>query len=107
MELENIILSVVTQTKKDRHGMYSLISGYYIQKKYRIPRIQSTELKKVNKLKGPCEDTSVPLGKEKKAITSWERWTWEGKWTRWGWGRGEPDLVLGEGKGLKEGQDKE
>jgi len=28
MELENIILSVVTQNQKDMHGMYSLISGY-------------------------------------------------------------------------------
>ena len=28
MELENIILSEVTQTHKDVHGMYSLISGY-------------------------------------------------------------------------------
>jgi hypothetical protein len=27
MELENIILSEVTQTQKDMHGMYSLISG--------------------------------------------------------------------------------
>ena len=27
MELENIILSEVTETKKDTHGMYSLISG--------------------------------------------------------------------------------
>jgi hypothetical protein len=28
MKLENIILSEVTQTQKDMHGMYSLISGY-------------------------------------------------------------------------------
>ena len=28
MELENIILSEVTQTPKDMHGMYSLISAY-------------------------------------------------------------------------------
>ena len=28
MELENIILSEVTQTQKDKHGMCSLISGY-------------------------------------------------------------------------------
>jgi hypothetical protein len=28
MELENIILSEVTQTQMDVHGMYSLISGY-------------------------------------------------------------------------------
>jgi hypothetical protein len=28
MELENIILSEVTQTQKDMYGMYSRISGY-------------------------------------------------------------------------------
>jgi hypothetical protein len=28
IELENIILSKVTHTQKDTHGMYSLISGY-------------------------------------------------------------------------------
>jgi hypothetical protein len=28
MELENIILSEVTQSQKDRHGMYLLISRY-------------------------------------------------------------------------------
>ena len=39
------------------------------QKRYRIPRIQSTELKKANKLKGPSKDVSIPLGREKKAIT--------------------------------------
>ena len=37
---------------------------------YRIPKIQSTELKKVNKLKGPSEDASDPHGREKKAIQS-------------------------------------
>ena len=31
--------------------------------------IQSTELKKVNKPKGPSEDASISLGREKKAIT--------------------------------------
>jgi hypothetical protein len=28
MELENIILSEVTQPQKDMHGIYSLVSGY-------------------------------------------------------------------------------
>jgi hypothetical protein len=28
IELENFILSEVTQTQNDMHGMYSLISGY-------------------------------------------------------------------------------
>ena len=41
------------------------------EKKYRIPMIQSTEIKKVNKLKGTSKDASVPLGREK-AITSGE-----------------------------------
>ena len=29
MEIENTILSEVTQTQKDEYGMYSLISGFY------------------------------------------------------------------------------
>ena len=51
------------------------------QKRYRIPKIQSTELKKVNKPKGSSEDASIPLGREKKVIVGgrgkegpgWER----------------------------------
>jgi hypothetical protein len=35
-------------------------------------KIQSTELKKVYNLKCPNENASVPLGREKKAITSGE-----------------------------------
>jgi hypothetical protein len=50
--------------------MYTLISGYYPpKKKYRISKIQPTDLK-VNKLKCPSEDTSVQIGREKKVITS-------------------------------------
>ena len=46
---------------------------------YRIPKIQSTELKKFNKLKDPSEDTSVPLGREMKATTRRERGRTEGR----------------------------
>ena len=49
------------------------LSGYYPKKKkkkYRIPKIQSTELKNVNKLKGPSENTAVPLGWEKKETSN-------------------------------------
>jgi hypothetical protein len=63
-----------------------------------------TELKKLNKLKCPSEDTSVPLEREKKAITSGEGGTdLGGKVDRVGVSgvRGEPDLVLSEGKGMK------
>ena len=76
IELENIILSEITQTQKDVHGMYSLISGYWPKqnnikqtnkqtKINRIHKIQSTEFIRLNKLK--CSS-----GREKKAILSGE-----------------------------------
>jgi hypothetical protein len=53
MELENIILSEVTQIQKNMHGMSSLVSGYIGQKqtkkqtnKFRIPKISTTEPKR-------------------------------------------------------------
>ena len=36
---------------------------------YRIPRTQPTGLKKVNKPKDPSEYASIPLEREKKAVT--------------------------------------
>jgi hypothetical protein len=52
------------------------------KKKYRIPKIQSTALKNVNKLTRPSEDISVPLGgRQKQSQVGWEGETWEGKWT--------------------------
>jgi hypothetical protein len=54
------------------------------KKGHRIPKIQSTELKKVNKLKGLSEGASVPFRSEKKVITSvGEGVAWEWKWTGW------------------------
>ena len=68
-------------------------------------KIQSIELKNLSKLKYPSKDASVPLGREKKTITSGEGGRdLGGKVDRVGemwWVRGEPGLVLGEGKGLK------
>ena len=58
---------------------------------FRIPKIPSTEIKKVNKLKYPSEDASVSLGREKKAITSREGGILEEKWM---WDRGAlPETV--------------
>jgi hypothetical protein len=102
MKLENIILREVTQTQRDMHDMWSLISGYW-PKKYRIPGIKPTELKKVNKLKSPSEDAPIPLGWEKEGGSM----TWLGKGT--GRGRGEHGQVLGGGgqDWRPEGQQKE
>jgi hypothetical protein len=67
------------------HGMYSLIRGYQPKpkKKYRIPRIYSTELKKVSKLKCPNEDTPQShLEEKRKQSQVWrDGGIWEGKWT--------------------------
>jgi hypothetical protein len=54
---------------------------------YRIPIIQSTEFK-VNKLKGPSENASIPLGRRKKAIIG-------GRGRKGGRGEGEHGQVLG------------
>ena len=56
-------MKITSQNKKNKKE---------IRKKYRIYKIQSTEFKRLNKLKCPSEDASVPLGREKKAITSGE-----------------------------------
>jgi hypothetical protein len=87
------------------HAWYILTNKWILahthtpQRKYRIPQIQSTKLRRVNKLKGPSEDVSVPLGREKKEIIKREGGNWEGKSAEGG--GGETDLVLGEGKELK------
>jgi hypothetical protein len=54
---------------------------------------------KVNKLKGPSEDSSVPFWRKKKAITCEEGGRDLGE--KGNGKRGEHDLVLGEGKRLK------
>ena len=79
-----------------RTRLYSLRSGY-LPKMYRIPRIQSTDLKMVNKQKDSSEDASISLGREKKAITGM---VVQGKVSLGegtGRGKGEHDQVLGVG----------
>ena len=66
MELENIILSEVTQTPKDKNGMNSLVSGY--QAGSRENRIQSPDHKKYKKQKDQSQGASIPLRKGKNII---------------------------------------
>jgi len=42
------------------------------QKIYKIPRIQSREPKKANKLKGSSKNALIPLRREKKINGYWE-----------------------------------
>ena len=50
MELENIILSEITQLQKNTHGMHSLMNGFYSQM-LQITRIQFTDHRKLNRKK--------------------------------------------------------
>ena len=52
-------------------------------KSIRIHKIQSTDFKRLNKLKCPSENALVPLGREKKEVTNGEGGTWKGKWIMW------------------------
>jgi hypothetical protein len=85
MELDNTILSEVTQTQKNMHCIYSLISGY-LAKKFRIPTIQLTDCMKLNKKEGPSINTSIPLrrGEQNNHERQRERGTWVGNWKREG-----------------------
>ena len=47
IELGRIILSRVTQTQKNKHGLYSLINGY-LDAQNRIARLQYTALKRLH-----------------------------------------------------------
>jgi hypothetical protein len=59
---------------------------------YRIPKIQYTELKLVNKLKCPREDASIPLVREKKQSQVGKGGGWTGR--RWRQGCGKEENVL-------------
>ena len=64
MDLEGIILNEVTQSQKNSHDMYSVISGYLAQK-LRIPKIQFAKHTKLKKKEEQSVDTS-PLRIENK-----------------------------------------
>ena len=82
--------------------MYVLTNKWTLVKKYRIPRIQSTELKKVKNQKGPSEDASIPLGREKKTIRG-GRGRERPRWKRGNRGENGNNKVLG-GQDRREAQ---
>jgi hypothetical protein len=60
MELENIILSKVTQSQKNTHGIHSL-NKWILAQKLRITKIQFTDHMKLKKKKDQSVDTLVLL----------------------------------------------
>jgi hypothetical protein len=65
IELENIILSEMTQTQKDVHVLTNM---WILAEKYRLPMIQLIDCIKFKKKEGPSVDTSIPLGRGNKII---------------------------------------
>jgi len=71
MELENIILSEVTQSQKNTHGMHSLITftdKWILYQKLKIPKIQFIDHMKLKKNKDQSADASVLLRRGNKNI---------------------------------------
>jgi hypothetical protein len=55
MGLENIILSEVTQSQKNTHGIwYTLIDKWILAQKFGIPKIQFTDHMKLKKKEDQC-----------------------------------------------------
>jgi hypothetical protein len=83
MELENIILSEVTQTQKNIHAIYVLTDKWIFVQKLRIPMIPLIEYVKLNKKEGQSVDASVPLRRGNKIITG-GKWREKSRWERRG-----------------------
>ena len=61
MELENIILSEVTQRQKNTHGIHTLTDKLILSQELRIPKIQFTDQMKLKKKEEQSVDTLVFL----------------------------------------------
>ena len=68
MELENIILSEVTQSQKNTHSMYSLIK-WTLAQKFGNPKMQFTDHMKPKKKEDQNVDASVLLRRGNKILT--------------------------------------
>ena len=75
MELDKTILSEVTQTQKDEHGMFSIISKI-LDLKQRITRLQFTVSEKLGKKEYPKRD--MQGGSKEEGIVKIFRVNWEG-----------------------------
>jgi hypothetical protein len=104
MELENIILCGNSDSKVHAWHVFNN-KWILVTKCTECPRYKIHRTQKAQQVKCPSEDASIPLAREKKAITNAEQgMNLGGKVDREGrgvGGKGKPDLVLSERKGLK------
>jgi hypothetical protein len=87
MDLEHIILTEVTQTQKDMHGIYSLKMD--IRKK-KVQTLQNSQRSTTRRVQVGTPQ-SLLGGRIKQSQMGREGGTWKEKWRRGR--RGEPDLV--------------
>jgi hypothetical protein len=69
MELENIILSEVTQSQRNKQTRYVLTDKWILVQKFRIPKIQFTDYMKPKKKKDQSVDASLLLRRVNKIFT--------------------------------------
>ena len=99
MELENIILSEVTQSQKNTHGMHSLISGHYPRSlEYPRHNYKMMSKKEEGEAPGPgkarCSSIGEYQGREMGggSLGNWRRE--EGLWDLWeGAGTGKGKII--------------
>jgi len=94
MELEDTILSEVTQTQKNMHVMYSLIMD--ISHKIQDTHAILHRPKRTNKKKGTSEESWISLRRGNKIVTR-GRWKERAVW-RWWWEWGGLRIRCGEGQ---------
>ena len=68
MELENIILSEVTQSQKNSHDMW-ITDKWILAQKLRIPKIQFTDLMKLKKKEDQSVGALVLFRRSNKILT--------------------------------------
>jgi hypothetical protein len=84
------------------HAWYGLTDKWILAKKYRIPLIQSTDSKKLNKKECLSEDASVSLRRRNKIVTGSTGMEGPG-WVREGSGeRGQNEVWWGDMRGSGE-----
>ena len=69
MELENIILSEVTQSQRNKQTRYLLTDKWILAQKFRIPKIQFTDYMKPKKKEDQSVDASVLFRRVNEILT--------------------------------------
>jgi hypothetical protein len=93
MELENIILSEVTQSQRSTHSMHSPTGKWILAQTLGIPKIQFTDHMKFKKKEDQSVDASVILRRGNKILTGGNMETKCGAETSEAFRKGHPETA--------------